>query len=274
MTRPDGLHPDVPEPEYHADPALSQSAAKLLLPPSTPAHYRWAMDNPPEPRDAYDRGHAAHLLVLGEGAPIVRIDADDWRTKAAREDRDAARADGATPLLAKDYTTVHAMADALRQHPWAGPLLTAGVGHAEHSAWWADPMTGVRMRARFDWLTQLGDERWMPVDYKTTAKLAAAAVFSRSAYDYGYDIQDAWYRWAVEAVTGQPAADTPMVFIAQETRPPYLVAVHQLDADFRDLGEDRARRAVGVFCQCVETGTWPGYPADEITELAPPPWAR
>lgn len=274
MTRPDGLHGGVPEVEYHSDAALSQSAAKLLLPPSTPAHFRAAVDGPRVDKPEFDLGHAAHREVLGEGPPLVAVDADDWRSKAAREERDAIRAAGATPLLTKDHNTVHAMADALRRHPWAGPLLTAGAGHAEHSAWWTDPLTGVRMRARFDWLTRLGDDRWMPVDYKTTARLAAKTVFERTAYDYGYDVQDTWYRWAVEAVCGQPAADTPMVFIAQETRPPYLVAVHQLGAEYRALGEDRARRAVGVFCACVESGEWPGYPADEITELEPPPWAR
>lgn len=279
MTRPDGLHPDVPEVEYHADPALSQSGAKLLLPPSTPKHYEWARKHP-KTTTAFDHGHAAHKKVLGVGAEIVvPTDKDgvayvEWRSADAKAQVAEAKAKGKIPLHPADAEVVTDMATALRTHPIAGPLLTDGAGTAEVSAWWTDPDTGVRLRARFDWLTRLGDDRWMPVDYKGTAKSAGAWSFSKTAYDYGYDVQDTWYRWAVEATTGQPAKDTPMVFVVQEKNPPYLVAVHQLNADYRDLGEDRARRAVGVFCECVETGTWPGYPADEITELEPPRWAR
>ena len=63
----------VPEREYHADPAFSQSQAKVLL--DSPAKYRWQRDNPPAPRDHFDFGHAVHAKVLGIGLDFWRIDA-------------------------------------------------------------------------------------------------------------------------------------------------------------------------------------------------------
>src|SRR5690606_22465308 len=78
-TTTDGLRPGIDETEYHADPALSQSGAKLLL--ESPARYRWQRDAGEQRRDVFDFGHAAHGKVLGEGRELVIIDADDWRSK-------------------------------------------------------------------------------------------------------------------------------------------------------------------------------------------------
>ena len=42
------------------------------------------------------------LKVLGDGVDTVEIDADSYRTKAAREQRDAAHAAGKIPVLVGD----------------------------------------------------------------------------------------------------------------------------------------------------------------------------
>ena len=57
-----GIHDGVPEADYFASPALSQSQAKTLL--DCPARYRWERENPQPHRDAFDIGHAAHSLSL------------------------------------------------------------------------------------------------------------------------------------------------------------------------------------------------------------------
>ncbi len=69
---------DIPEGAYFADPALSCSGAKLLLPPSCPALFRYRQDHP-EHKDVFDFGSAAHKMVLGAGPPIALVDAPDWR---------------------------------------------------------------------------------------------------------------------------------------------------------------------------------------------------
>src|SRR5690606_1065600 len=98
------------------------SEARRLLPPSCPARFRYYKDNPSarETTKALDLGRAAHAIVLeGDESPIVAVDADSYRTAAARAQRDAARAAGKIPLLPHELATVRAMAAALREHELA-----------------------------------------------------------------------------------------------------------------------------------------------------------
>ena len=62
--------------------------------------------------------------MLGVGAPLAVIDAPDWRGKDAREQREKARENGETALLAGDYDQVRAMADVVSSHTTAMRLLS------------------------------------------------------------------------------------------------------------------------------------------------------
>ncbi|MDP9181224.1 MAG: PD-(D/E)XK nuclease-like domain-containing protein, partial [Actinomycetota bacterium] len=149
MAERKGLVSDFDEADYHADPALSQSAAKVLM--ACPARYRWQLDHPRADTAAFDVGHAAHAKVLGVGADIEVIEADSWRTKATTEAASNARAEGKVPLLRKDSDAVDLMAEAVMAHPMAR-LILEREGDAEQSAWWtdhADDGTPVECRARF-----------------------------------------------------------------------------------------------------------------------------
>jgi hypothetical protein len=163
---------DIPADVYHSDPvaggSLSSSGARKLLPPSCPALFRHWADEGQEHKATFDLGHAAHAEVLGVGAPLAVVDADDWRTKAAKQQRDTAYAAGATPLLRNDYEQVHAMAAALRAHPVAGSLFTPGTGRAEQTLVWRDDEFGVWRRAMLDWLTE-SNGGLVVVDYKGLA---------------------------------------------------------------------------------------------------------
>ncbi len=257
----------LPNEQYQDHPALSCSGAKLLLPPSCPAKFRWQQDNPPEPREVFDIGTAAHTLVLGCGDPLWPVYADDWRGKAARDARDQARAEGLTPLLRKDYDRVHAMASALVCHPLATALLSNG--KPEQSIFWMDEQTGVDLRARLDWLPDACEgKRMIAADYKT-AESANPDDFSRSAARFGYDLQSSWYRAAVRA-TGLDE-DPAFVFIVQEKEPPYLVSVVELDATADRIGDQQMRRAIDTYHDCTTKDFWSGY-ADDLTLVSLPRW--
>ena len=262
---------DIPEAEYFADPALSCSGAKLLLPPSCPAKFRYRQDHP-EHKDVFDRGSAAHKMVLGAGPPIVLVDAPDWRGKAAKEAREAAYAEGATPLLLADAAGIWAMAGVIREHPIAGVLLNPDLGgRPEQSLFWADEETGVRRRARVDWLPDLHlGGRPILTDYKTCTSAAPDAI-AKAVANYGYYMQDAWYTDGIRALF--PDHDDPaFVFVFQEKEPPYLVTVAQLDDDARAAGRARNRQAIERFRDCIEADSWPGY-SDDIEYISLPPWA-
>jgi len=262
----DGVHRDIDETTYHGDRgSLSVTGAKLLLPPSCPAKFRAIMDAPPQPKPEYTFGSVVHKLVLGKGADITVIDAPDYRTKAAREERDQAHAEGKLPLLADAYEEARAMADAVLSDPVAGPLFEDG--QAEVSAYHTDPETGVRLRGRADWLPE--NQPATIVDLKTSTT-ANPSELVRKFHSLGYHMQAAWYLDLFTAATGY--VFDQFLFVVVEKEPPHVVQVVEWDEDALNEGRRLNRQAIRTFADCTETGHWPGY-ADGITTISLPPWA-
>ncbi|MCX5201087.1 PD-(D/E)XK nuclease-like domain-containing protein [Streptomyces sp. NBC_00237] len=269
ITEP-GLY-DMTAEQYHADrSSLSSSGARRLL-ASCPALFRYEQDHPQPYNPVFALGTAAHRLALGDGPDLVAIEADDWRTKAARQERDEVHAAGGVALLASDFDRVQDMADALRRHPVASALFAPGSGRPEASLFWRDEPTGVMRRARFDWLPDPRNGRLIIPDYKT-CRSAEPAALARAVEEYGYHQQADWYRAGARAL-GLADADAAFVFVCQEKAAPYLVTVVELDAAALRIGAAKNRRAIDTFARCVETGHWPGY-ADDIAYLSLPVWAE
>lgn len=262
---------------YHADPvaggSLSSSGARKLLPPSCPARFRYELDHPPAPREHFNLGHAAHRLVLGDGPELVVVDADSWRTKAARQARDEAHAAGLVPLLAGDYDVVQAMADAIRAHPVAGRLFAPDAGTPEQALIWQDGPSGIWRRALLDWLpTPTPGRRTILLDYKTAAS-GDPDTLARAVHTYGYHQQAAWYLDGARSL-GLADDEAAFLFVCQEKAPPYLVTIAELDITALRIGDLINRRALNVYAACVEADRWPGYAGDEIAHLSLPPWAE
>jgi hypothetical protein len=268
ITEPDFY--DIPEDRYHADPidggSLSVSGAKKLLPPSCPAIYDYERGHPKPPTAAMELGTAVHTMVLGTGQPIEVVDADSWRGKPAKEQRDAAIANGRLPMLAEDHAKAAEIAKAVRLHRLAGALF--GDGDAEQSMFWRCPEFGVWKRGRLDWLTFL--KRPTVVDLKT-CQSAAPEEIARSVAKYHYYMQDPFYREGVEELTG---ASPDFLFVFVQTQQPYLVTVVQLKDEAVELGRQRCRLATEIYRDCVASGDWPGYGDDVIHDIALPRWQQ
>jgi hypothetical protein len=263
----------VPEDIYHTDrSSLSQSGAKLLLPPSTPARFRWVMDNPPAPKPVFTFGQLAHKLVLGKGAVIAEIDAPDYRTKAAQEQRDAAYEAGEIPALTHELAKAREMYRAVQKHPVAGRIFLLE-GKPEVSMYTDDPDTGVRLRGRADWLTNgqmidIGD-RLVIVDFKTSIT-ARPEDFARSVANYSYHLQAAWY---LDLAKRLGLCTSPVfLFVVVEKLAPHLVSVIELDSEAIAQGRRLRRKAIDTYQDCMTSGKWPGY-SDEIVPIALPLWA-
>ena len=138
------------------------------------------------------------------------------------------------------------------------------------SLFWQDPDTSVPLRARVDWLRDRAPGRLIIPDYKT-ASSAHPETFAKSAANYLYHLQDAWYGDGARALGLDE--DPAFVFVVQEKTPPYLVTVVELDSDARRAGRALGRRAIATYQACVESGEWPGY-SSEIELISLPPWAR
>lgn len=252
-----GIYDGVRNEDYHADPALGSTSLKTLA-TKTPAHYRWDQANTVH-TPAFDLGTALHSIVLEQDeSDIVEVDADSWRTIKAREARDAAYAEGKTPLLAKEVAQAKAMRDAIMAHPVARHAFT---GHrAETSVFWEED--GLTLKCRPDaWVKNL------LVDLKS-AITADPRKFGKTAADLGYHQSAAHYQDGVKAATGE---ELPFLFVVAEKTAPYLVSVVELNQEAIDLGRRLNDRAKRIYRECTKNNSWPGYPDSEPISL--PTWA-
>lgn len=260
---------------YHADPipggSLSSSGARRLLPPSCPALFRHEQLHGRKPRRVFDIGHAAHALVLGTGPELVKVEADNWRTKASQQAAAEARERGAVPLLPDEYAEIHAMADALHAHPVAGALFDPDFGRPEQTLAWQDAQSGIWRRAMLDWLPDPGRGRLIVPDYKTTT-CAAPSELSKTVQKFGYHQQHAWYVDGAQ-VLDLGDQDTAFVFVFQEKTAPYLVTVIELDALALRIGRDLNRQAIEIYADCSRSGVWPGY-SDDVESVPLPAWVE
>ena len=275
---------DIPEDAYHLDPvkggSLSYSGAKKLLAEGGPELFAYEREHPPEPSKEMELGTAAHKLVLGVGQELHVVDAKDWTTRAAKEEREQARVAGMLPLLPKELATVTAMAARLREHKRASQIL-AQPGRAEMSAFWEDPAFGIWWRCRWDHMPE-PDPRYQPVigDYKTTAKGGASKrEFSKAIASYHYNLQASVYTAGYAAMFDDRISVPPgYALITQERVAPYRVAVYELHPDALRKGRQDAERAMEIYRDNREAeaegrpGAWPGYsPEIEVIDL--PYWA-
>jgi hypothetical protein len=267
---------DMPEDVYHRDPvpggSLSVSGAKKLLPPSCPAIFHYERTHPKPPTHSMEIGTAAHKLVLGIGAQLVIIDAKDYRTKAAQDTRDAARAAGKVPLLPDQYAQAQAMADAVRAHPVAAALFNPDGGAPERSLFWQDELTGVWLRSRLDWLphqVRAWGQRMVISDLKSTVSADKASV-AKHMLSYRYFQQAPFYSDGVRALGLDD--DPAFVFVFVESAPPHLISFATLDDDAMAYGRKQNREAIERYRDCTEAGVWPGY-SSEIQVISLPPWA-
>jgi hypothetical protein len=254
-----GFHANVPAAQYHSDPApepsLSSSIAKILLTESPlKAWHSHPLLNPAyrsEESGTFDLGTAAHAMLLeGEGNIFV-CEFDDWRTKAAKEQRDEARAMGKTPLLARRAAAVKRMVG----------VAQAFIESSEIAELWPDAdseMTGiwqerdVWLRCRFDRITKY---RRAIFDYKSTTD-ASPDGFSRQIVRMGYHLQDAFYRRGAQALS---AASPKFIFLAQSVEPPHECTLHGCDPALQEIADAEIDRAVGLWRECITRDKWPSY---------------
>lgn len=265
-----GLHPGLSRERYDSIDAVNQSSLKVLIERS-PAHYRYALDNPSDPTDALRFGQAVHLACYEPArfaAEVVQAPKFDRRTKAGKEEAAAfdEAAAGKLVIDAGEYESLVAIQKAVFAHPAAGKLI-GRAGDRELTALWADAETGVLCKGRLDHLTT---NAVAIIDLKTTRN-ASPGSFSTSVRTFGYDVQAAFYVDGILAATG--ATEPPcFVILAAEKEPPYAVAVYEMDQAAIELGRLLYRRALEQVAVCRKKGIWPGY-SDGIEPISVPAWA-
>lgn len=260
------------EAEYFADPcatpSLSQSIAKTLLDKS-PLH---AWQEHPRlggtrraPSAAMKEGSLIDALLLG-GSDVVVVDAKDFRTNAAKEERDAATAAGKLAVVRSTYDEAMVAVAKIRERLAAQGIELKGVSQLAIE-WTEETIHGpVLCRGRLDHVVDA-----TIYDLKKS-RIAKPESCSRHVFDYGYHIQDAAYRSALEKLRPSFVGRTDFVFLFVEDEPPYAGTPGRLTGMFRELGRRKWEEACTQWAWCLSRNVWPGY-ADGIVALEPPPWA-
>lgn len=258
---------------YHSDPVETSSLSRSIIMDllfKSPAHAR--INHPrlnpnykPKENGKFDPGQVAHGLFLEGIDRACIIEADDWRTKAAKEARDEARNNGLIPLLAKQYEVVGEMVKVA--HRALNESEIAGIfddGDAEMTYVWQEG--GVWCRALVD---KVSKDRQYILDLKTTSASANPEDFIRHILNHGYDIQSVFYSRGVSAIEG---TDPKFIFLVQEDEPPFLCSFIALSPQFKEMANQKIIRGMDLWRTCMGSGEWPGYP-NKICWVEPPPWA-
>lgn len=265
--------------EYHALDYVSKSHLDLV--DKSPFHYWDRYINPdrviPEPTKQMIIGSAFHSLVLEPDVfetefMVEAVDAPKRPTatqrnakKPSNQTLDAIafwesfdnKAKGKTILSLEDIERLTIMKQRIVEHPAASTILNLS-GVAEQSYQWKDEKTGELCKSRPDFHT---DDGTLIVDLKTTSD-ASELGFQKSVHNFRYHVQAGFYLRSIKEAQ-------QFVFIAVETKPPYLVAVYNASTDMINAGNRVADKNLETLANCRKSGKWLGY-SEEITTLELP----
>lgn len=269
---------DLSEDVYHGDPApapsLSAGFAKTMLQASpfhaAAGHPRIAptMSLPIDAREEeskFDLGKATHAIKTGKGGELVVVEADSWRSNAAKEVREEARAQGATALLWKDAKRVEAMCELVERR------CIEGIGYDpfgrrennEMAMFWKDGP--VWCRAKPDAIDYDHRILW---DLKTSGTFAEPNGWTKTQLKAtAIDLRAAHYLHGSKCLLGP---GWRYVFAVVEITWPHAVSFAELPGALLDTGEDERQTAVRTFGRCLEMGRWPAWPRGITLVEAPP----
>lgn len=267
--------------DYHADPcpepSLSNSIAKVLVHKSPRhawiAHPRLNPDHIPDgnPDRKREIGSVAHALLLGHGADIVKIDADDYRKDATKDVRAKAYAAGDLPILAPDLSVAKIMAkiarDEFSAYPEIAPTLSESGGTSELVAVCREGPAWLRCM-----IDRASTDLRVVLDYKTTGDAHPDACAARIS-DNDFQMQDPFYRRVLDAVDPEGRGRRRFFFLYQEQEEPYACTVHELDGHHVHMGARQVEAAVRIWTECMTEQRWPSYPR-VIHRVEMKPWAE
>lgn len=256
---------DMPNELYHARPELSSSQIRQLL--TNP--YLYFSGFKQDETEAMRFGTAVHTAVLEPdlfaSSYAVEPIADGRNTagKAIKAEFALASA-GKTIITATQAETISGIKNSLETATFSNGAKVADLfknGVAEQSVFGTVTNRNgelIPARCRPDY--RLGDTL---IDLKTTQD-ASVDGFSRSVAKFGYHIQAEWYL----QVTGAKR----FIFVAAETKPPYMVGIYDLNIVYRELAQDEILRALDDLAQPekYQTPVFIASDNSDIHTLTPP----
>lgn len=279
-----GTYPGIPFDAYQRIAGVNQSSLKDAR---SPAHIREAIEGDPDnPTAAMVLGSALHARLLEMTTAVELIVDGPINDKTGKcygvgtkaWDEFVACNPGKIVLGSDQREQLDGMAESVMRHPLARQLIEAA-GESELVLVWDEPakvptlpgggkprhdVLNVRCKARLDKFVR----GTLAFDLKTTAD-ASPVEWSNAVHNYGYHIQDDFYRRGMRA---RDMGDTPFGFLVVENVPPYGVVIYEIDEETRGWGKHAVDRALAMVAACQQAGAWPGYD-ERVTQIGLPLWA-
>lgn len=219
----------MPDDYYHTTKGFISKSSLSVMKDSPFKFFNQAKRNPTK---AMQIGTAIHCAILEPEKFSTQYklmpEIKDRRVKAYKEAIDGN--DGAELLIGSDARNINGMIKAVMSNDAAKELLDLD-GWCEVSGFHTDRETGVKIRHRFDKLTKCG----IGIDLKKTQSVHPEEI-SKTIFKYGYDMQDAIYSDAYEAITGGKLNQFYFIFVEESY--PHEVAVVYLDDISKNVGRD------------------------------------
>lgn len=286
----EGLHPNVPENNYHAMPGASASRLNILRHKSALHLYdsilhaaEIAAEESDDEKKSLKIGSAFHMMILqpdlfdrnyvhvtgtcqdikkGDGKPCSNppIKSVNGKWLCGVHSKGLERTDFRSTLNDDEMAKLVGMKASIQANEFVRNLLE-WTPERELTLVWNDPTTGALCRGRIDIpcfkVGIIGDLK--------TSRDASRDCFEKSIYSYGYDLQAEHYLDGCNTL-GRPV-DT-FIDVVVESERPYALAVYP-------VAPEKTGR-IGLlrqFKQCTDSGVWPGYDAGINEQISLPAWA-
>lgn len=280
ITEP-GAYRNMPVSAYFADPcpvpSLTQSIAKVLVERS-PRHawlehprLGWKPDD--GERVPYVKaqviGDAAHAMLIGRGKTVSALKFDDFRTKAAQEQRSAVETVGHIAILEKHHQQALRLVTHAKTQIAAIPGCEGAFDRGSGEVVIAAEIDGIWLRSMIDWMES-------PVlcdDAKTTGMSVAPHGLGRMMANAGWDVQAATQERILDVLDPENIGRRKFRFFAVENDEPHALVAVELSEAVMTMGRKKLDYAMDVWRRCVTSNLWPAYPA-EIQYPAYPGYAE
>lgn len=258
--------------EYHSGPGISKSHLDTVASASLKHYWQRYINPDREPTEktpALIMGEAIHRYVLEPDTASQTIAVNpgiDRRSSAGKAEYAQFIAESAGKLIITDeqFLACAAIRDAVYAHPFASLLLSGG--RAEQSFYAKDAATGELIKCRTDYLHDSGE---FIVDLKSTEN-ASPTEFARSAANFRYPMQTAWYHRVLDTVYGEHP--TNWVFLAVEKSPPYAIGVYYCNPADVKRAADAAQGYFERIVNARRTGQFPDYATEALPLNMPGYW--
>ena len=260
---------------YRDAEGANYSLLKLFA--RSPFHVRDEMANRGKPRELSSsiiKGLAIEqLALLGDldSEQMVLSPHADFRSKEARDWRDFHQAAGRVIVTQEILKDASCAAEAVHQHPVAGPLIKECRVQVMASDVYAfENGTKVTRKCLID---GVGTASNVLVDLKSTTD-ASPNAWRRRAAQLFYHVQSTYYTDIWSSASRSESDEVPtFVFVCVESEPPYGVGCYVLDSEARATGQALWQSWLQRWHECMTTGKWPGYTDEAPGYISLPKYA-